>query len=98
MGNQKESHQLVLAEKKKSSQVTIKSVKKIKVDQKDYYYFSPLTNADDFFVNNLPVSMYKGEPVDKAVILLKPEWHPSQLKGIHKMTISKKVYQKNGFI
>ncbi|VTS25188.1 polysaccharide deacetylase family protein [Streptococcus dysgalactiae] len=93
----KESHQLVLAEKKKSSQVTIKSVKKIKVDQKDYYYFSPLTNADDFFVNNLPVSMYKDEPVDKAVILLKPEWHPSQLKGIHKVTISKKVYQKKWF-
>lgn len=33
----KESHQLVLAEMKKLSQVTIKSVKKIKVDQKDYY-------------------------------------------------------------
>ncbi|MDW7799459.1 polysaccharide deacetylase family protein [Streptococcus canis] len=93
-----DSQRLVLAEKKKStSDLTIKTVKHIKNGQKDYYYFSPTANADDFFVNNLPVSMYQNEAVDKAVILLKPKLQASQLKSVQKLIISKKVYQKKLF-
>ncbi|MDV5977738.1 UNVERIFIED_CONTAM: polysaccharide deacetylase family protein [Streptococcus canis] len=94
----RDSQHLVLAEKKKGkSGLTIKTVKHIKNGQKDYYYFSPTANADDFFVNNLPVSMYQNEAVDKAVILLKPKLQASQLKSIKKLTISKIVYQKKLF-
>ncbi len=93
-----DSQRIVLAEKKKNtSDLVIKAVKHIKKDQKDYYYFSPIKQADDFFVDNLPVSLYKKKNSDKELILVKPKLQSSHLRSVNTLTISKIVYQKKFF-
>lgn len=95
---QQDIKHLVLTEKKQEqSQLKIKTVKHIKSGKKDYYYFSPIANVDEFFVNNLPISLYQDKIANNAVVLLKPKLQASGLKMVKKIAISKKVYQKKLF-
>ncbi|HEL0558107.1 polysaccharide deacetylase [Streptococcus equi subsp. zooepidemicus Sz105] len=75
----------------------IKKVKHLKKGKQDWYYLSPIEKADDFYVSNLPMSLYQGKQTDKAVIMVKPKLEASHIKQVNQLVIYKTVYKPQLF-
>ncbi|MCD3400594.1 polysaccharide deacetylase family protein [Streptococcus equi subsp. zooepidemicus] len=75
----------------------IKKVKHLKKGKQDWYYLSPIEKADDFYVSNLPMSLYQGKRTDKAVIVVKPKLDASHIKQVNQLVIYKTVYKPQLF-
>lgn len=75
----------------------IKKVKHLKEGKQDWYYLSPIEKADDFYVSNLPMSLYQGKQTDKAVIVVKPKLEASHIKQVNQLVIYKTVYKPQLF-
>nr|WP_306675831.1 hypothetical protein [Streptococcus didelphis] len=85
--------------KESNSTYPIKTVKSLKEGESTYYYFSPLKDSDDFYKNNLPLSLYKYKEKSHKydLIFIKPVIKTTALKGIKEVIIHKINYEQKFF-
>ncbi|EHI68666.1 polysaccharide deacetylase [Streptococcus ictaluri 707-05] len=89
----------VIVQIKKESELAlpIKAVKNLKKGKVDYYYLSSIKNADEFFVSNLPMSLYQKKEAKARLYVITPKLNQSSFKGVKRLDIQKRVYEPQLF-
>ncbi|EGJ27144.1 polysaccharide deacetylase family protein [Streptococcus porcinus] len=95
---QKQIASAVITEKKKQLDgPEMKSIKVLKVGNKQFYYLAPLKDNSSFYKENLPLSLYQNLSDKKEIIFIKPEFKDTPLNKVKKVFIHQITYKKELF-